>query len=146
GIGASALRLLENGQGTLASWRLALAALDLELRGRSLAAGATGPALAALRQRRRISAREASRALGVSRTTIAALERDGPGRLATLEAYGEAIGAGFYLAPRDAPRRFFTHAGNSSAHHGFRTPTAILRPLYEVIGGPFDLDPCAATA
>ena len=146
GIGISALRLLEQGQGTLQSWRRALAALDLELRGRSLAAGATGVALAALRRRRRLSIRAVARTLGVNRATIAALERDGPGRLATLEAYGAAIGAGLYLARRDAPRAFFTHAGNSSAHHGFRTPAHVLRPLYEAIGGPFDLDPCAATA
>lgn len=146
GIGVSALRILENGQGTLASWRRALAALDLELRGRSLAAGAIGPALAELRRRRKLSVRTVSKMLGVNRATIAALERDGRGRLATLEAYGEAIGAGLYLARADEPRRFFSHAGNSSAHHGFRTPAYILRPLYDAIGGPFDLDPCAATA
>jgi hypothetical protein len=41
------------------------------------------------------------------------------------------------------PKAFFTHAGNSSTHHAWETPAALLEALHGVFGR-FDLDPCAA--
>ena len=84
-----------------------------------------------------------ARALAVSRNTLAAFEA-GVGLLSVLERYAAAIGAGLYLAAAGEERAFFTHAGNSSAHHGWETPAALAAVLMETAGG-FDLDPCAAT-
>ena len=144
GVGISALRAVERGQGRLSTLAELVGALGLELRGRFLGAGSVGPALAVARQRRKQSRREIARALGVSRNTLAALE-GGVGLMATLEAYGGAIGAGLYLATAGDTRAFFTHAGNSSAHHGWQTPAALAELLTHAVGG-FDLDPCAASA
>ena len=138
------MRAVERGQGRLGTLTALLAALGMELRGRSLAAGPVGPAMAAARRTRKQSRREIARALGVSRNTLAALE-GGVGLVSTLEAYGGAIGAGLYLAAAGDARTFFTHAGNSSAHHGWQTPVALAELLMEAVGG-FDLDPCAASA
>ena len=145
GIGVAAVRNLEQGRGTLASWSAALAALGYEMRGRSLVVGPPGAALAALRKRRGVSRRALARMLGVSRTTLAALEADGPGRLETLETYGATVGASLYLAPVGAMPGFFTGAGNSSVHHGWETPPELVAAL-ESVFGRFDLDPCAASA
>jgi transcriptional regulator with XRE-family HTH domain len=144
GVGISALRAVERGQGRLSTLSELLAALGLELRGRSLASGPLGPAMAAARRRRKQSRREVARALGVSRNTLAALE-GGVGLVATLEAYGGAIGAGLYLAAAGEARTFFTHAGNSSAYHGWLTPVALADLLMAAVVR-FDLDPCAASA
>lgn len=144
GISRGAVRNLERGRGTLASWSAALAALGHELRGRSLVAGPTGAALATLRQRRGLSRRALARMLDVSRTTLATLEAGGPGRLETLESYGATVGAGLYLAPVGATANFFTAAGNSSVHHGWETPRELVAAL-ESVFGRFDLDPCAAS-
>ena len=142
GVGLSAVRAVEHGQGRLSTLAELLAALGLELRGRFLASGPRGPALVAARRKQ--SRREVARALGVSRNTLAALE-GGVGLVSTLEAYGGAIGAGLYLAAAGDARTFFTHAGNSGAHHGWQTPVALAELLMEAVGG-FDLDPCAASA
>lgn len=145
GIGVAAVRNLERGRGTLESLALALAALGHELRGRSLAAGPVGAALAALRRRRGLSRRALARMIGVSRETLAVIEADGPGRVETLEYYGATVGAGLYLAPIGAAAGFYAAAGNSSAHHGWETPPELVAVL-EGVFGRFDLDPCAASA
>jgi transcriptional regulator with XRE-family HTH domain len=143
GIGITALRSAERGQGRLGSFARLLTALGLELRGRTLMAGPVGPALATARQKRRQSRRGVARALGVSRNTHAAIE-GGVGLLSALEAYGAAIGAGLYLGAENDERTFYAHAGNSSADHGWETPAALATVLMQAAGG-FDLDPCAAT-
>jgi len=145
GIGVAAVRNLERGRGTLRTWTAALGVVGIEIRGRSLAAGPVGAALAGLRQRRGLSRRALARMLGVSRATLAVLEAGGPGRLETLEAYGAAVGAGLYLAPIGAAAGFYASAGNSSAHHGWETPPELVAALEQVFGR-FDLDPCAASA
>ena len=146
GLGISAVRTLEQGQGRVGTLMLMLmlSALGLELRGRTLMAGPIGPALAAARRRRKQSRREIARALGVSRNTLASLE-EGGGLVATLEAYGGAVGAGLYLADAGDERAFFSHAGNSSAFQEWETPAALAGLLMQAMGG-FDLDPCAASA
>ncbi len=77
GLGVAAVRAVERGQGRVATLLRLVEALGLELRGRALAAGSIGSALAAARKRRKQSLRELARALGVSRNTLAALERGG---------------------------------------------------------------------
>ncbi len=144
GLGVAAVRAVERGQGRVATLRRLVEALGLELRGRSLAAGSIGSALAAARKRRKQSLRALALALGVSRNTLAALENGG-GLVATLEAYGGALGAGLHLAAVGDARAFFTHAGNSSAHHGWETPPELAAALMQAVGR-FDLDPCAATS
>ncbi|WP_409568134.1 DNA N-6-adenine-methyltransferase [Methylobacterium sp. E-066] len=145
GISVATVRNLERGRGTLSSWSTALGALGHELRGRSLVAGPIGAALVNLRERRGLSRRALARMLGVSRTTLSALEAGGPGRLETLETYAATIGAGLYLTPIGATAGFYTTVGNSSAHHGWETPPELVAAL-ESVFGRFDLDPCAATA
>ena len=144
GVGIAAARSVERGHGRVESLTLLLAALGLELRGRTLPAGPVGPALAAARSRRRQSRRNVARALGVSRNTLAALEVGG-GLVATLEAYGGAVGAGLHLAEIASERAFYAHAGNSSVHHGWETPPALAAALTGAVGR-FNLDPCAASA
>ena len=80
------MRALEQGSGTLDSWNAALAALKLTLAGRNLPGGTTlGKRLATLRRRRGIPQEELARMCGVTKPTIGVLEREGKGRLSTLE-------------------------------------------------------------
>ena len=78
----------------------------------------------------------------MTKPTIGVLEREGRGRLATLQGVLTVLGAGAYLGPRDGPAAFFTHAGNASVDHGWETPPELLASLHRVFGR-FDLDPCA---
>lgn len=141
------MRLLERGSGNLGSWHAALEALGLELSGHHLPSGVgktLGQQIATLRHRRGLAYRELAQSVGVSPSTLVALELDrGAGRLATLERVLVVLGAGAYLAPRGRPRAFYTHAGNSSTHQAWETPAALLEALLSVFGR-FDLDPCAA--
>src|SRR5262249_23697436 len=77
--------LLEQGQGTVGSFFEALKALDLSLFYRNAAAESLPKVLLALRRRRHISQVELAEQVGVSHPTIRALEREGTGRLATLD-------------------------------------------------------------
>jgi transcriptional regulator with XRE-family HTH domain len=120
-----------------------LETLGLELRGRQLAAGPVGPALVLARKRRKVSRRKLSKALGVSRNTLVAVETGG-GLVGTLEAYAGAVAAGLYLSKLGEARPFFVHSGNSSGHHGWETPAELGALLSEAVGG-FDLDPCAGS-
>ena len=137
------VRALEQGRGTLASRDAALAALGLTLLGRNLPGGATlGERLATLRRRRGLSQEELARSVGVTKPTLGALEREGKGRLSTLQAVLTVLGAGAYLACGEASTAFYTHAGNSSTHQAWETPAALLAALASVFQR-FDLDPCA---
>ncbi len=145
GLSIPTLRQLERGKGRLSSLWQVLEALSLELEGYNLPPGeALGRRIATLRKRRGLSQRALARLVGVAPPTITALETSGRGRLETLQQVLTALGAGAYLAPKDQARRFFTHVGNSSVHHGWHTPPALLEKLYEVFGA-FDLDPCSPT-
>ena len=144
GIGLSAVRAVEGGHGRVSSLTAILNTLGLELRGRQLVAGPIGPALALARQRRKVSRRKLSKALGVSRNTLVAIETGG-GLVTTLEAYAGAVGAGLYLARPEDARAFSTHAGNSSGNSLWETPQWLAKALSQAVGG-FDLDPCAATS
>ena len=123
GLSEKTVRLLERGSGNLGSWHAALGALGLELAGRHLASGSgksLGQQIATLRRRRGLGYRGLARSVGVSPSTLVALELNrGAGRLATLERELVVLGAGAYLAPRGRPKAFYTHAGNSSTHQAW---------------------------
>jgi transcriptional regulator with XRE-family HTH domain len=142
-IGLSAVQAIERGRGRVSSLTAILVALRLELRGRQLTAGPIGAALVLARKRRKISRRKLSKALGVSRNTLVAVETGG-GLVTTLEAYAGAVAAGLYLAQPGDVRAFSTHAGNSSGNNSWETPSALAEALSQAVGG-FDLDPCSAT-
>lgn len=146
GLSERTVWLLERGSGNLGSWNAVLRVLGVEVAGRHLPSGdgkSFGQQLATLRSRRGLGVRELAQSVGVSPSTLVALERDGAGRLATLERVLVVLGAGAYLAPRGRPKAFYTHAGNSSTHQAWETPAALLEALASVFKR-FDLDPCAA--
>lgn len=142
-IGLSAVQAVEQGRGRVSSLTAMLKTLGLELRGRQLSAGPIGPALVLARKRRKISRRKLSKALGVGRNTLVAVEA-GNGLVGTLEAYAGSVAAGLYLSRLGQARPFFVHSGNSSGHHGWETPADLGALLSEAVGG-FDLDPCAGS-
>ena len=140
------VRLLERGAGTQASLARLLAALEWRIEGRNLPAGPTmGARVALLRRRRGFTQRTLAVALRLAPATINRLENSEASSIATLSDALALLGAGAYLSPAAAPVGFFTHAGNSSVHHGWTTPPELLRSLYAVFG-TFDLDPCSPTA
>ncbi len=143
GLAERTVRALEQGSGTLDSWDAALDAIGLSLSGRNLPGGTTlGKRLTTLRRRRGLSQQALARCVGVTRPTLGALERDGKGRLSTLQGVLTVLGAGAYLAPESSTASFFTHAGNSSVDQGWETPPELLDALDRVFPR-FDLDPCA---
>ena len=90
------------------------------------------------------SRRRPSRSVGVSKPTLGALERDGKGRLSTLQRVLVVLGAGPYLTPREgSAAAFYTHAGNSSTHQAWETPAELLQAL-SLVFKRFDLDPCTS--
>jgi phage N-6-adenine-methyltransferase len=144
-LACSTVQLLENGKGRITSFARAVAALELEIAGRNLPAGETlGAQLAALRKRRGLTQRELAQHVGATANTVRAVETSDRGRVETLDRMLAVLGAGTYLAPVGSRRAFYSHAGNSSVHHGWATPPALLERLYAVFGH-FDLDPCSPT-
>lgn len=142
-IAERTVRTVENGQGTIASWNAVLDALNISLEGRNLPSGETlGERLRVLRRRRKLSQAALAELVGVTKPTIGSLERDGVGRIATLQGVLAVLGAGAYLASRNAEKAFYTHAGNSSTDQSWETPAELLEALYRVFP-KFDLDPCA---
>jgi phage N-6-adenine-methyltransferase len=137
----------ERGQGHATVFFRLLAALGLEVTGRSLPPGAhLGDRLRALRQRLGASGRDVAAKAGVSANTLAAIERGDPGHLAAVERVADVLGAGLALAPAGQPSAFYAAAALSSAHEAWATPPGLLARLYEALGGPFDLDPCSPGA
>lgn len=145
GLSAPTIRLLEHCRGTLDSWNKALSALGLVVRGRNLPAekGLLRQIISA-RKRQGIGQRTLAKMTGVTQPTIVALERNGRGRLETLNRVLTVLGAGASLMPRNSKLTFFASTGNSSAHHGWETPAWLLEVLHGVFRG-FDLDPCSPT-
>lgn len=143
GVAERTVRALEQGTGTLDSWDAVLNALGLVIRGRNLPGGETiGERLVTLRRRRGLSQEAVARSVGVTKPTIGALEREGRGRLSTLQGMLDVLGAGAYLSPCGEAVAFFTHAGNASVDQRWETPTELLDVLHRVFKR-FDLDPCA---
>lgn len=144
GISLPTLRQAERGQGAHSTFVNLAAALDMEIGGRSLPPGETlGLRLAALRKRRGLGRRIVAQMAGISPTTLAAIERNSGTHLASMVRVGEALGAQLRLVPKGTSTQFWTTTAASSAHEGWTTPPQILEPLYKVVGGTFDLDPCS---
>jgi phage N-6-adenine-methyltransferase len=147
GVSIPTVRQVERGGGNEGSLTKMLAALGLRIEGRNLPAGATlGRRLAALRRRRGFTQRSLAAALVIAPETVNRMENSRVSSVATLSAALEFLGAGAYLVASDAATPFYTHAGNSSVDHAWRTPPALLENLYAALGAPFDLDPCSPTA
>jgi len=109
-IGISAVQAVERGRGRVSSLNAILKTMDLELRGRRLAAGPVGSALALTRRRRKMSRRRLAKALGVSRNTLVAVEQGG-GLVGTLEAYAGAVPAGTVSSKTTGRPRLFGSCG-----------------------------------
>jgi phage N-6-adenine-methyltransferase len=147
GLSVPTVRLVERGGGDQASLVKLLSALGLSIDGRNLPAGETlGRRVAALRKRRGFTQRGLAEALGIAPATVNRMENSAASSVATLCAALNFLGAGAYLAPANNSGAFYTHAGNSSVNHAWRTPAALLDRLYAALGAPFDLDPCSPTA
>ena len=143
GLSIPTIRLLELGRGNLISWNKVLSVLGITLVGRNLPPGdSIGSQVAKLRKRRGLGQRSLASIVHTTQPTIVALERSSSGRLDVLDRILTVLGAGAYLLPVDEKRPFFTHAGNSSTNHTWRTPGWLLQNLYNVFG-EFDLDPCS---
>ena len=145
GLSVPTVRLLENNSGILSSLTRLIAVLDLRIDGRNLPAGASiGERIALLRQRRGFTQRSLAQAVALAPATINRLENSEASSIASLSTILIFLGAGAYLTPTSTTTRFYTHAGNSSVHHGWTTPPELLKSLYAVFG-TFDLDPCSPT-
>ncbi len=119
--------------------------LDMEIAGRALPPGAgMGARLQTLRHRAKLSRRAVAGMGHASPTTIAELERGQLGHLAVLERVADALGAGLVLVGSGRNATFFSLAATSSAADTWATPKEVLERLYQVVGGPFCLDPCSA--
>jgi phage N-6-adenine-methyltransferase len=146
GLSLPTVRLLERGTGNQASLLKLTAALEVWIEGRNLPPGPTlGARLAALRKRRGFTQRSLAAALKLAPATVNRLENTDASSVAVICRVIAYLGAGAYLAATAAPRPFYTQAGNSSVHHRWTTPRALLASLYAVFG-TFDLDPCSPTA
>ena len=139
------LRLLESGQGNLTTFWAVLHVLNLAVVGRNLPPGESiGERIVTLRKRKGMSQRALASIIETTQPTLIALERHATGRLPTLDRILTVLGAGAYLAPQGNVKAFYSHAGNSSNHHGWETPKDLLEQLYTVFG-EFSLDPCSPT-
>ena len=143
GLSVPTIRGLENGRGNLTSWNKVLLVLDVTLAGRNLPPGdSIGSQIAELRRRRDLGQRSLASIVGTTQPSIVMLERMSSGRLDVLDRVLGVLGSGAYLLPKGQKKSFFTHAGNSSINHSWRTPQWLLQKLYSVFG-EFDLDPCS---
>jgi phage N-6-adenine-methyltransferase len=140
------VRQAESGQGYLSIFLVIMSFLDLDIAGSSLPQGDhLGARLGKLRARKKLSLRSLSEVADISPTTIGALERGANVQTSVALKVGQTLGAGLFLWPKGQPTPFFSAAGNSSGYDAWTTPPWVLEKLYEVIGGLFDLDPCAPT-
>ena len=105
------VRALEQGSGTLDSWHAALEPSGFVCRAGTSPGGETlGPRSTTLRRRRGLSQEALGRSVGVMEPTLGPLERDGKGRLSTLQGVLVVLGAGPYLAPREGSAAAFYYS------------------------------------
>ncbi len=135
----------EGGGGRLDLFQRIAACLDMEISGRALPPGdALGIRLRLLRDRMGISRRQVGEECGLSATTVAEVEKGAACNVATVEAMGMMLGAGLALVPAGERAGFYRLTATSSGWNAWATPQPILDRLCEVVGGRFDLDPCAS--
>lgn len=134
---AQTIKRMEKGVGSVSTLIAVMTALDFRLT--AVGAGATLPEqLRARRQARGMSLDSVATMTGLSRTTIASLERGG-GSVASLLRLLEAIAPN---ARRRSPERsYWGYAGKLDRDSRF-TPPDFMNAIYSAFG-EVDLDPCA---
>lgn len=131
------IKRLEAGVGSVATLTAVMAALDFRLTG--LGCGTTLPEqLRSRRLRRSWSLDQVATKAGLSRTTVAGLERGGGSVASIMKVLA-------VLAPharRRAPERSFWGQGEKADRDSRFTPPDFMDAIYAAFG-PVDLDPCA---
>ena len=137
GVDAQAIKRLEKNVGSMPTLIAAMTALDFRLTG--LGVGKTLPEQLRDRRRRRSwSLDQVSARTGLSRTTIASLERGG-GSVASLLRLLAVLAP---KARRRAPERAFWGQGDKEDRDSRFTPPGFMQGIYAAFG-EIDLDPCA---
>lgn len=137
GCTVQVIKRLEAGIGSVRTLLAVMAVLEFRLSG--LGPGLTfAEQLRSLRQKRRMTLEELSRRTGLSRTTIASLERGG-GTVASLQRLLAVLAP---KARRRAPERVYWGKGDKVARDSRFTPPDFMSAVYEAFGD-IDLDPCA---
>ncbi len=140
GVSPQAIKRMERGVGSVQTLVAVMQALDFRITG--LGTGNTiGEQLRARRQARAWSMDRLSERTGLSRTTIAQLERD-QGTVASLERLLVVLAP---KARRRAPERAYWGEGQKDDRDSRFTPPEFMAHIYEAFG-PVDLDPCAHEA
>lgn len=137
GVDAQAIKRLEQGIGSVSTLTAAMAALDFRLAGLGPGKGLANK-LRARRRRLALSLDEAASRAGLSRATIASLERGG-GSVASLLKLLAVIAP---KARRQAPERAYWGEGDKADRDSRFTPPEFLDSIYQAFGA-VDLDPCA---
>jgi transcriptional regulator with XRE-family HTH domain len=136
GVDAQTIKRLENGVGSVATLIAVMDALDFRLTG--LGPGKTlCDQLRARRRKRSISLGQMAKSTGLSRTTIAGLERGG-GTVASLLRLMAALAP---KARRRAPERAYWGSGDKADRDSRFTPPDFLATICAAFG-EIDLDPC----
>lgn len=103
--------------------------------------------LSQIRLRRRLTVPEAAERAGLSAPTVRTIERNGRGRLETIEAYARSLRVRLRLVP--AKSRYFSPEGAALANtkDEWYTPPELLKTLLDALGlVQFDLDPSSPGA
>ena len=136
-VDAQTIKRLEKGVGSFPTLIAAMAALDFRLTG--LGPGKTVPEqLRARRRKRSISLEEMAKRTGLSRATIASLERGG-GSVASFLRLLALLAPG---ARRLAPERTYWGQGDKEDRDSRFTPPDFMVGIHAAFG-EIDLDPCA---
>lgn len=136
GVSAQAIKRLEQGIGSVATLTVTMAALNFHLTG--VGAGKTlHEQIRHRRQRRSLSLCQLAERTGLSRTTIASLERGG-GSVASLLKLLAVLAP---QARRRAPERAYWGQGDKEDRDSRFTPPEFMANIYAAFG-EVDLDPC----
>lgn len=137
GLTVQVIQRLEAGIGSVSTLLTVMAALEFRLSG--LGPGATlAEQLRRVRQKRGLTLEELSGRTGLSRTTIASLERGG----GTVKSLRRLLAV---LAPkvrRQAPERSYWGKGDKIDRDSRFTPPNFMASIYDAFG-EIDIDPCA---
>ncbi len=137
GTSAQAIMRLEKGVGSVNTLHAAMDALEFRLTG--IGPGETlSKQLQRRRMKRSLSLNRLAQRTGLSRTTLASLERGG-GSVASLKL---VLGALAPNAKRRAPERAYWGKGEKEDRDSRFTPPDFMENIYAAFG-EIDLDPCA---
>ncbi len=135
----------ERGAGRLDLFQRIAGTTGMEVSGRALPPGELlGHRLKLLRTRMGLSRRQVADEAGLSATTVFEVETGAACNVSSVEAIGMMLGAGLTLVAAGERAGFYRLAGMSSGWNAWSTPQNVLDTLCEVVGGRFDLDPCAS--